>query len=207
MLTGTLAYFLYNYASMAFGAAYNEMFLVYVALFSMSLFAFAIAAASIDLRTLPARFSAALPHRAIAGYLAGVGCLLLFLWLGDIVTAMVKGSVPAALGSYTTIPTYVLDLGIVVPTSFAAAALLLQRRPLGYLLGATLLTVNLTLGAALLSQGVSILIAGVPMSIPQIAAMIGSFAVLSVVGIRYAFVLLLDLNAAAPQDEVASRAA
>src|SRR5512136_3076320 len=39
LLSGTLAYFLYTYASFAFGAAYNILFLVYVSLFSLSLFA------------------------------------------------------------------------------------------------------------------------------------------------------------------------
>ena len=48
---------------------------------------------------------------------------------------------------------------------------------------------NLTLGAALLSQGIAILFAGVRMSLPQIAGMIGSFAVLGLVGARLMFVL------------------
>ena len=38
LLTGTLAYLLYVYGSMAFGAAYNNLFLVYLALLSASLF-------------------------------------------------------------------------------------------------------------------------------------------------------------------------
>ena len=40
LLMGMLGYFLYVYASMALAAAYNVLFLVYVALFSASLFAF-----------------------------------------------------------------------------------------------------------------------------------------------------------------------
>src|SRR5687767_5503167 len=39
LLAGTLGYFLYTYASMAFLASYNELFLVYVALFALSLLA------------------------------------------------------------------------------------------------------------------------------------------------------------------------
>jgi hypothetical protein len=45
---GTLAYFLYTYASMALGATYNELFLLYIALFT-----------SIDLPTLGSRFNIA----------------------------------------------------------------------------------------------------------------------------------------------------
>ena len=190
LLAGTLAYFLYNYASMALSAAYNDLFLVYVALFSTSLFAFILVLMSFDLASLPSRFSPALPRREIAAYLAAVGFLLVVLWLGDVVAALIRDSVPAALGSYTTIVTYVLDLGVIVPAAFVAAVLLVQSKPLGYLLAATLLTMNLTLGAALLSQGIAILFAGVRMSLPQIAGMIGSFAVLGLVGARLMFVLL-----------------
>ena len=48
LLVGTLGFFLYQYASMALGAAYNELFLVYIVLFSASLFAFVLAYATID---------------------------------------------------------------------------------------------------------------------------------------------------------------
>ena len=59
LLAGTLAYFLYNYASMAFGAAYNHLFIVYVALMSASLFGLILTLMSFDLAMLPAHFS---PH-------------------------------------------------------------------------------------------------------------------------------------------------
>ena len=203
LLTGTLAFFLYNYASMALSAAYNDLFLVYVALFSASLFAFIALLTSFDLASLPSRFSSALPRREIAAYLIAVGVLLLSLWLGDVVSALLTGTVPAALGSYTTIVTYVLDLGVVVPAAFVGATLMMRGTPLGYLLAATLLTVSLTLGLALLSQGVAILLAGVRMSIPQVGATIGSFAVLSLVGARLTFVLLRAVLP--PRDSAALR--
>ena len=198
LLTGTLAYFLYNYASMALSAAYNNLFLVYIALFSTSLFAFVMVMLSFDLASLPTRFSPALPRREIAAYLGAVGSLLVVLWVGDVVSALLAGTLPAALGSSTTIVTYVLDLGVIAPGAFVAAVLLLQGKPLGYLLAATFLTMNLTLGAALLSQGVAILQAGVRMSVPQIAGMIGSFALLTVIGARLTFVLFRDVLHRAP---------
>ena len=40
LLAGTVGYFLYTYASFVFGAAYNVLFLLYVALFSLGLIAF-----------------------------------------------------------------------------------------------------------------------------------------------------------------------
>jgi len=66
LLVGVLAYFLYNYGSMASGAAYNSLFLVYVALFSASLFGLVLSLTSFDVQALPAHFLAGLPRRGIA---------------------------------------------------------------------------------------------------------------------------------------------
>ena len=78
LLTGTLGFILYTYISMCFGAAYNRLFLVYVALFGLSLYAFILSMMSFDLKTLPAHFSAKLPRRWIAGLLFFAAAFLAF---------------------------------------------------------------------------------------------------------------------------------
>jgi hypothetical protein len=62
LMTGTLGFILYTYITMCFGAAYNKFFLVYVALFSLSLFAFIVSMMSFDLKNLPSHFSEKLPR-------------------------------------------------------------------------------------------------------------------------------------------------
>jgi hypothetical protein len=66
LLTGTLGYFLYTYASYAFGSAFNVLFLVYVALFSLSLFAFTIGMMQLPVDELAASVSPRLPRRGIS---------------------------------------------------------------------------------------------------------------------------------------------
>lgn len=193
LLTGTLAYFLYNYASMAFGAAYNSLFLIYIALFSASLFGFVLAFTSFDLNALPNRFSNRLPRRAIVVYLFAVATVLALLSGGDVGGSLRVGGVPEVIGSYTTAVTYVLDLGVVAPAALLAGILLLRGDGIGYLLASTLLTVNLTLGIALMAQGAAILLAGVALTRWQIATLILSFVVLSLVGMFLTLVLLRDL--------------
>ncbi|MBN1665864.1 MAG: hypothetical protein JW862_02205, partial [Anaerolineales bacterium] len=82
LLTGTLGFILYTYITMCFGAAYNKFFLVYVALFSLSLFAFILSMMAFDLKTLPAHFSEKLPRKWIAGLLYFAAAFLLLAWLG-----------------------------------------------------------------------------------------------------------------------------
>jgi hypothetical protein len=175
------------------GAAYNSLFLVYIGLFSTSLFAFVIAFTSVDQDALPSRFSDRLPRRGIAAYLFSIAVTLGVLWGGDVVSNLIGGGVPQVIGSYTTAVTYVLDLGIVAPAAVLGGIRLLRGDGLGYLLASTLLTVNLTIGTALMAQGVAILMAGVPLTPGQIAAFIGSFAVLSLLGIFLTFRLFQSL--------------
>jgi len=182
LLTGTLAYFLYNSASMTFGYAYNNLFLVYLAQFSASLFAFALAFTSFDLQALPARFSDRLPWRGIAGFLFAVGISLILVWgVMDILPALLAGTAPALTG-HTTLPTHAMDMGIIAPLAFLAGVLLLRRAPLGYLLAITLLVVSSVLGAGVLALSAAQLLAGVLTSAETIIFVM-PFVILTVVGI------------------------
>jgi hypothetical protein len=95
ILTGTLAFILYTYITMCFGAAYNKLFLVYVALFSMGLFAFILSMMSFDLQTLPTHFSEKLPRRGIAALLFFAAAFLSLAWLGRIAATFAPGAIPA----------------------------------------------------------------------------------------------------------------
>ncbi len=91
---------LYNAASLALGAAYNNLFLLYVAYFSASLFAFILAFSAIDPQQLAGRAGNGLPRGGMAALLF-LRDWLLAAWLGDILSALLQGSVPA-IASYTT---------------------------------------------------------------------------------------------------------
>lgn len=164
LLAGTLGYFLYTYASMAFLAAFNPLFLVYVALFSLSLFAFILSLMSIDVAALPGRFSARLPRRGIAGVLFAIGGFLLLAWLGRVMPAILTGTPPFGLESYTTLVIQALDLGLIVPLTILAGVLLVRRRPFGYLLAAVALLKGLTMATAVSAMAFGQVLAGVAVS-------------------------------------------
>src|SRR5215207_8744025 len=81
LLTGALAYFLYTYLSLGFGAAYNNLFLVYILIFSASLFGLILTLASFDLQTLPTHFAEPMPRRGIGIFLIVSGIILSLIWL------------------------------------------------------------------------------------------------------------------------------
>lgn len=165
LLADTLGYFLYTYTSMSMLTTYNRLFLLYVALMSLSIFAFVIALMSIDATTLSSHFSLNFPRRTIATYSIFLGVMLLLLWLKLIISSLLEGTAPEALYSYTTLVIQALDLGIIAPTAILTGFLLFRRSPFGYLLCSIVLVLGFTMGAALIAMIVGQMLAGVPVDL------------------------------------------
>jgi hypothetical protein len=169
LLIGTLGFFLYTYTSLAFLVAYNPLFLLYVALFSMSLFAFVISLVRIDTKALAARFSPAMPRVPVAIFLFIIGLFLLMNWVGRLILpTLMAGSVPQELESYTTLVIQALDLGLIVPAAFITGILLLQRKAVGYLLASVVLVKGVTMSAGIAAMIIGMLLAGVNMALVEV---------------------------------------
>ncbi|RPI26510.1 MAG: hypothetical protein EHM70_18955 [Chloroflexota bacterium] len=182
LLVGLLTCFLYYSASMAFGAAYNRLFLLYVATFSASFFAFVLALTSIDLESLPGRISPRMPHRGIAVFMF-VAALSPLVWLVEAINALITGVVPAGLASYTTDITTVIDVGLIVPASILAGVLVLRRSAFGYPLAALLLTLLSLIGMVVVGQTVAQTMTGVELTGLEFALYVIPFVTLSLVAI------------------------
>jgi hypothetical protein len=155
LLTGALAYFLYNYTSMGFGAAYDNLFLAYIIIFSASLFGLILALTSFDVQTLPSHFGDGLPRRGICVFLIVSGIILTLVWLVlSIVPALFQSKAPPEAYYYTTFITGIVDIGIVAPALILAGVLLLRRAPLGHLLASTMLIFTSILGPNLTAGGI-----------------------------------------------------
>ena len=198
LLAGMLTYFLYNYASMALGAAYNNLFLIYVALFSASLFGLVLALAAFDLQALPRHFSNRMPWRGITIFLIVTGEVLFAVWLFmSILPALIQGQAPPDLGSYTTVITWAMDLGVVGPALIVVGVLLRRRAPVGYLLTATLLVFSTVLGISLAAMGIAQFLAGL-FGIGQFIGMVVSFTILALVALWFTVVLFRNLSDSTP---------
>ena len=194
LLTGALSCLFYNSASMAFGAAYNNLFLVYIAYFSTSLAALVLSFLSFDLQAMPAHIGERMPWRGIGWFQIVVGVMLSLLWLSDIAGALIQGQTPVLIGSYTTMVTYVLDIGGIAPLLLLSGVWTLRRNPLGLALTGPLLILNALVGAMIILQTIAQLLAGVSFTPGQLIAFIGSFVVMSLVAISITAVLFRNLK-------------
>jgi hypothetical protein len=198
LLTGTLGFVLYTYITMCFGAAYNRLFLVYVALFGLSLWAFVLSMQGIDLASLPDHFSPKLPRRGIAGLLWAVGAFLLLAWLGRI-AATWSGAEPAALENVTSLFIQAMDLAVIVPLCFVSGRLLLRGSAWGYLLASVALFKFLTLGLAVTLMGLNMRRMGVAVSPVEL----GVFPAIALFNLIMAVVLLRNITPPTRKDRVA----
>jgi hypothetical protein len=183
LLTGSLGYLLYVYATYALGVAYNPLYLAYVTLLAASLFGFIAGLQAVDRAVLAAVAVAPdVPHRFLSWFLFTSAAVTAVLWLQPLVTALVNGAAPVLMDTYTTPVTQALDLAVITPTAALAGLLVRRRSPLGYLLAAPLLvTIVMLLPTIALSTTLQAA-AGISFTIPQVIGPIAGFAALGGVG-------------------------
>jgi hypothetical protein len=194
VLVSVLAYYLYYGASLGLVVAYNNLYLVYLALFSASFFAFVLALNAIDLPSLPGRFSPRLPQRGTAIFMFVVGIGVAFIWLSDVINALTTNGVPQALGSHIALVTYTLDVGIIAPACILAGILILRRVPLGYLLAGILTILLALIGAMVIGQTIMQLNLGLQFSPGQMIGKIASWIILGGIAIWMSIAFLRNLS-------------
>ena len=190
LLAGSLGYFLYTYAAMSFLTAFNELFLVYVILFSLSLFGLILAISHLDPEEIKRRASERFPRRSIVTFFIIVALFLTFAWLGLVVPAMINDTPPPGLESAITMVIQALDLAVIVPTADITAILLLKRQPWGYALSSVVLVKILTMGTALMAMIISQVIAGV--AVDLVTSFL--FFLISIAGIILAVLTLSSIK-------------
>ena len=201
LLASALAYYLYYGASLGLIVAYNNLYLVYLALFSASFFAFILSLTMFDWPTLIAHISERLPRRGMAIFMFMVGAGVAFIWLSDVVNAQTTGSVPEALGANISLITYTLDVGVIVPACMLAGIQLLRRDPLGYLL-AGVLTILLTLiGAMVIGTTIMQLYLGIEFTPGQMVGKIGTWILMGGIAVWLSIAFLRNLSNSAIPDE------
>jgi hypothetical protein len=189
LMTGTLGFVLYTYITMCFGANYNQLFLVYVTLFALSLYAFVLSVMSFDLTTLPQHFSARLPRRWIAGVLFFAAAFLTLAWMGRIAPTITQQQLPP-LENTTSLFIQAMDLAIVVPLCVLAGVLLLRRSAWGYLLASVMVLKGLTMALAVSTMGINMALPGVPDSL----AILVPFLALTALNLVMAVLLLKNVH-------------
>ena len=138
ILLAMLDYTLYNYAYYLFAAAFNWFFLIYVALFTLSVAAMIIGLLKIDAKQIMEQFRDSTPVKWISAYMLFVAAGLTIIYLIMTASFIVTGRLPVIVEKtgHPTNVVFALDLSFVVPVLVLGAIWLWNRRPWGYILAA-----------------------------------------------------------------------
>jgi hypothetical protein len=167
---GGLVYLVYTYTVAAFDVKFNLLFLVYVALLGCSLYALIGTLATTDIVGNKACFKEKTPVKAISIYLAVLAVLFYFMWLGEIVLALISGRIPQSIldNGTPTNAVHVLDMAWILPAFGITAVSLWRKKALGYTLAGALLSYAVFLTLAILGMAIFTIREGYPIVVPQV---------------------------------------
>jgi hypothetical protein len=142
MIWGGIALYLtYTFFIFCFDVHFNSLFVVYCLCLGLSFYTFLYSVVVQYNKMLPVSLERNWVHRVIAVYLIVVAILFYFLWLSEIIPAIIQKRIPRSVadaGLFTN-GVHVLDLSLLLPGIFITGVLLLKKVQLGILLAPVLL--------------------------------------------------------------------
>src|SRR5574341_599821 len=134
--SGVLTFTVYNYVIYTFSVPFGSLFLLWVAVLGLSLYALIGGVASINHEIVKASFKSQRAVTFVAWFLIGVAILFGLLWLSEDVPALLSGNTPQSVVDMAipTNPVHILDLGFFLPAVIITSIMLLKQKPLAYTL-------------------------------------------------------------------------
>ncbi len=190
---GGLAYMTYMWTHVALQVAFNTFFLVYVALFGLSLFTLVGGLLDSDPDAAERALAGRISRRAYAGFLLVIAAGLTILWLSDLLPALLTGTSPpnVAESGQQVLVTHFVDLSVVVPSLTIAAVWLHRDRPWGYLLAGVCLVLGATLAVTIGAMTV-VIAAGVVLTVSPLALVFTMLPILVAAAAAVRYVRSID---------------
>lgn len=180
--SGLLLIILYATTCLIMGVGFNQLFLLYVLQFGSSLFAFVLSLYHI-------LSTETYIEQVYKRHLKGTGIFMLIsgcsvlIWLTFILPAVITGQPMENIEIYTTEPTFVIDLAIVLPSAVFSGIMLLKKKKIGYKITPVLLTFLTGVGFCVIFQTIYQMSLGINLSIGQIFGLVGAFVILGIFAI------------------------
>jgi len=149
---GVLTFTIYNYVIYTFSIPFGPLFLLWVAVLGLCIFALIGGITSVDHRTVAASFTSRRAVVVVAWFLVVTAVFFSLLWLSEDVPALMAGDTPQSLNDMAlpTNPVHILDLGFFLPAVIATGVLLLKRKPITYTLAPAFIVFIILTGVPIL---------------------------------------------------------
>ncbi|HBL67666.1 MAG TPA: hypothetical protein DDZ70_03060 [Firmicutes bacterium] len=163
----------YYAASLSFGVTYNRYHLLYIGLFTCTLFGlFSI------MRKIKSEELNYNPKKGIKVFLILTGVALIVAWMPEIIQTVISNTSHPLIEVYTTSVTNVLDIGIIGPLCLVCLHLLKKKDKLGIIILASLLKACIIVGIMMITQTIFQILSGYEATLPMLITKAGSFLLL-----------------------------
>jgi hypothetical protein len=187
--TGLLSCLLYSSTCLVMGVSFNRLFLIYLLQFSSALFAFILSLSNLLSQDC---FQVEIYDKTLKGttiFLMISGSSVL-IWLIFIIPAIITGTPSEFIEIYTTEPTFVIDLGIILPMCIATGIGLLKHKKTAYVLASVLMTLLTSVGVCVIFQTIVQLQLDIVLEIGQMIGLVISFVILGAIATIFNYKLL-----------------
>jgi hypothetical protein len=149
---GVLTFTVYNYVIYTFSIPFGSLFLLWVAVLGLSIYAVIGGIIAVDHPALMARYTSRSAVTTVGWFLIITAILFAFLWLSEDLPALLNGTQPQSVIDIAlpTNPVHILDLAFFLPAAIFTGVLLLKRQPLGFTLAPALLVFLILTGIPIL---------------------------------------------------------
>ena len=131
---GVLTFTVYNYMIYTFSVPFGPLFLLWVVVLGLSLYALIGGIAMVDHKVIAASFKSKRVTNFVVWFLIVVAILFALLWLSEDIPALLSGKTPQSVidMAIPTNPVHILDLAFFLPAVIVTAVMLLREKPLAY---------------------------------------------------------------------------
>lgn len=160
---GLLFYVLYSFIIYSLGIHFNQMFLLYCLILGLSTYAFIVFFYGLDMKAVKSWFAEPVPVYAGGIFLIIIAVLFGFIWMKDILPALLNDTVPPSVAEYGLLvnPVHVIDLSFALPGLIISAVLLMKKHSLGYVLAPVGLAFTVFMALALVAMAVMLKLKGI----------------------------------------------
>ena len=142
----------YNYFIYTFSVPFGPLFLLWVAVLGLCIYALIGGVAAPDHQAVRERFAARRPVRVVAWILIVAAAFFGFVWLSEDVPALQAGTMPQTVTDMAlpTNPVHILDLAFFLPAAVATGVMLRKERPLPFTVAPAMIVLLILTGVPIL---------------------------------------------------------
>lgn len=181
--SGVLFYIVYSYTLYCFALHFNDLFIVYCIILSLSFYSLLYFFVKSMKENISEWFSENVPIKSISLFLFIIAGAFYFLWLSEIIPALINQKIPLSIteNGLLTNPVHVLDIAICLPALIITGVQLLKKNAIGYLLVPMMLIFFILMSISIVAMSFVMIMKGLTIDL----FFTGIFGVISLVSITF----------------------